>query len=222
MQDDQPTKSTNIVRVDHKVSPLDRWRLNGHTGGIMWFTGLSASGKSTLAVRLEERLHRKGMQAYVLDGDNLRHGLNADLGFSPEDRTENIRRVGETALLMAEAGFVVISAFISPYRADRDRIRERSKGNFHEIFVSAPISVCEARDPKGLYKKARAGMITDFTGISAPYEEPLDPEMIIDTASTDVEGCVDQLVEFALVQFALESFDSEPDPADLYREPGSD
>ena len=196
-------KSKNLKRVDHQVAIAERWARNGHEGGVLWFTGLSASGKSTLAIALEKKLHSQGRQAYVLDGDNLRHGLNSDLGFSPEDRTENIRRVGEVALLMARAGFIVISAFISPYRADRDRIRNNGEGLFHEIHISAPIEICEDRDPKGLYKKARAGEIGEFTGISAPYEAPLSPELTVDTAEEDIDACVERLMEYAENQFSL-------------------
>lgn len=169
----------------------------------MWLTGLSASGKSTLAVGLENALHHEGMQAYVLDGDNLRHGLCSDLGFSPADRTENIRRVGELAQVMAHAGMVVITAFISPYRADRESIRARAGALFHEIHVSAPLAVCERRDPKGLYKKARAGEILEFTGISAPYEEPLSPELTIHSGDQGIDDCVARLKDYAQQAFSL-------------------
>jgi len=202
--DEQRTKgpkSANILRVEHRIDRMERWRANGHTSGILWLTGLSGSGKSTLAVRLEEALFRRGKQVFVLDGDNVRHGLCADLGFSPEDRQENIRRVGELAQILAHAGVIVITAFISPYRADRDGVRARAGDLFHEIHVSADLAVCERRDPKGLYKKARAGEIPEFTGISAPYEAPFAPELTIDTAHENVEACVDRLVEYALSAF---------------------
>jgi adenylylsulfate kinase len=164
------------------VTRADRESATGHKGCTIWMTGLSASGKSTLAVALEKALWERGVRSYVLDGDNVRHGLNKDLGFSPEDRNENIRRIGEVAKLFTDAGVVNVTAFISPYRADRDRVREiMAGGDFIEVFVNCPVEVCEQRDPKGLYKKARAGQIPEFTGISAPYEEPLKPELTVDT-----------------------------------------
>lgn len=167
-----------------------RARLHRNQGAAVWLTGLSASGKSTLARALERRLVERGVFAYVLDGDNLRHGLNSDLGFSPEDRTENIRRVGEVTALFVDAGAIVISAFISPYRADRDRVRALlGPGEFLEVHVTAPLEVCERRDPKGLYAKARAGALREFTGISAPYEAPLEPELIVDTDRAPIEAC---------------------------------
>lgn len=196
-------RSTNIQRVDHRVSLSDRWDKNGHRSGILWFTGLPSAGKSTLALLLERELTRRGMLVYVLDGDNVRHGLASDLGFSRKDRAENIRRVGEVAKLFAEAGMIVVSSFISPYRNDRDRIRASAEGNFHEVFVNAPIEVCEARDPKGLYKKARAGQISDFTGVSAPYEAPLAPDLVIDTSVDSIDGCVDKLIDYVLQNFRL-------------------
>ncbi len=186
--------STNITRVAHSVPTDEREERNGHMGGVVWLTGLSGSGKSTLATELERRLHDKGFQAFVLDGDNVRHGLNANLGFSPEDRAENIRRVGEVAALFARAGLVAITAFISPYRSDRDRAREAAGDRFCEVHVSADLDTCERRDPKGLYKKARAGKIGDFTGISAPYEAPDAPDIVIDTAELNVDESVDELV----------------------------
>jgi len=189
----QTVRSTNITRVEHRVGVEERWDTNGHRGGILWLTGLSGAGKSTLGFSLEQHLFRKGYQVYVLDGDNVRHGLCADLGFSPEDRVENIRRVGHAAGLFARAGFVVITAFISPYRADRDRIRAIDPEIFHEIHINADLATCERRDPKGLYAKARRGEIEDFTGISAPYEPPVSPELVIDTAEHSVEECLTQL-----------------------------
>ena len=160
----------------------------------MWFTGLSGSGKSTLAFAVEEALITRGVAAYVLDGDNVRHGLNRDLGFSPEDRTENIRRIGEVCRLFQDAGIVVLTAFISPYAADRDQVRAlHPSGRFVEVFVDTPIEVCEQRDVKGLYAKARAGEIPEFSGISAPYEPPVDPEIIVDT-SAPLEDCVTSIL----------------------------
>tara|TARA_R110001592_G_scaffold213512_1_gene466302 strand:- start:1388 stop:3289 length:1902 start_codon:yes stop_codon:yes gene_type:complete len=194
-------KSANILRVEHRIDMPERWSANGHKSGILWFTGLSGSGKSTLAVRLEEALFRRGKQVFVLDGDNVRHGLCADLGFSPDDRQENIRRVGELAQILAHAGFIVVTAFISPYRADRDGVRARAGDLFHEIHVAANLDVCERRDPKGLYKKARTGEIPEFTGISAPYEAPHAAELVIDTANLEVDACVERLVEYALAAF---------------------
>ena len=189
-------KSQNLTAVDHLLAPGARDQRNGHRGAVIWFTGLSGAGKSTLAMRLEKRLFTRGRQVYVLDGDNVRRGLTADLGFSPEDRAENIRRVSEVAALFADAGIIVITAFISPYRADRERARGASPGTFHEIFVKADLATCEERDPKGLYKKARAGKITDFTGISAPYEDPVNPELVVDTSSHSVDHCVDLIAEY--------------------------
>ena len=189
-------KSTNLTEVEHLLTPQARaWR-NGHYGAVIWFTGLSGSGKSTLAMHVEKRLFNKGLHVYVLDGDNVRRGLNTDLGFSPEDRAENIRRIGEAAALFADAGFVVITAFISPYRSDRDRARQAAGEAFHEIYIAADLQTCEDRDPKGLYKRARAGEIKEFTGVSAPYEPPEEPELAVDTGQTDVEGSVDQIVAY--------------------------
>lgn len=177
--------------------------MNSHCGGILWLTGLSGAGKSTLAQELERVLRARGWQAFVLDGDALRRGLNADLGFSPHERAENIRRAGEVAALFAEAGIIAISAFISPYRADRDRVRAAHGAIFHEIYVSAPLAVCEARDPKGLYRRARAGEIAQFTGVSAPYEPPLAPELEIRTGEWPLARCVVQLARYAQRRFAL-------------------
>jgi adenylylsulfate kinase len=186
-------KSTNVHWHEGRVSRVEREGRNGHRGAILWFTGLSGSGKSTLANAVDHRLHELGLSSYVLDGDNVRHGLNGDLGFSPEDRTENIRRIGEVAKLFTDAGTFALTAFISPYREDRDRIRATTDrpDDFVEIFVSCPLDVCEERDPKGLYVKARAGEIPEFTGISAPYEEPVTPELVVDTAASSLDECVD-------------------------------
>lgn len=188
-------KSKNITDVDLRITPDQRAFANGHTGGILWFTGLSGAGKSTLALELQQRLFAKGYQVHVLDGDNIRSGLNADLGFKPEDRKENIRRVGEVAALFAQAGMIVITSFISPYRDDRSRARAAAPEYFNEIYIKANIEVCEKRDAKGLYKKARAGKIADFTGISAPYEEPENAELVVDTTK-HVEMCVQQLLDY--------------------------
>jgi len=198
------TKSENIFTVAHRVSQEDRVKANRHRGGILWFTGLSGAGKSTLAIDLERALFAERYQVYTLDGDNVRQGLSADLGFSPEDRAENIRRVGEVAALFAEAGFVVITAFISPYRADRERIRAAHPKYFNEIFINAPLEVCEARDSKGLYRRARAGELKEFTGVSAPYEPPLAPELELRTAEKPVQACVDELIAFVERRLSFE------------------
>jgi bifunctional enzyme CysN/CysC len=197
-------RATNVVRVEHRIDASERAARAGHRGGVIWLTGLSASGKSTLALELERRLFDRGYQVYVLDGDNIRHGLNADLGFSPEERSENIRRVGEVGALFARAGFIVLSAFISPYRSDRARARAAAEdGMFHEVFVAADLATCEARDPKGHYKKARAGEIADFTGIDAPYEVPEAPEFTVDTSGSTVDASVDALLAYVIDNFAL-------------------
>ena len=200
-------RSSNVTVVDHGVSRAARARRNRHAGGVIWLTGLSGAGKSTLVIAAEDHLFRKGYQVYALDGDNVRHGLNATLGFSPEDRAENIRRVGEVAALFADAGFIVLTAFISPYRADRARARgaaERvSPSGFHEVHVHAPLEVCEARDPRGLYERARAGEIPDFTGISAPYEPPEQPELTVDTGDRSVEQSLQVLIDHIERHFAL-------------------
>lgn len=189
-------KGQNLHTVDHLMDRAARARQKGHHGGVFWLTGLSGSGKSTLAMAVEKALFEKGYHTYVLDGDNVRHGLCADLGFSPEDRAENIRRVGEVAALMADAGEIVITAFISPYRGDRDRARAAAKGGFNEVYVKADLATCERRDPKGLYKKARKGEIADFTGIDSPYEPPENPEIVVDTQANDIENCVRQIVRY--------------------------
>ena len=198
-----PPKSENVFTVAHRVSQEDRVKANRHRGGILWFTGLSGAGKSTLAIELERALFAERYQVYTLDGDNVRQGLSADLGFSPEDRAENIRRIGEVAALFAEAGFVVITAFISPYRADRDRIRARHPKYFHEVFINASLEVCESRDSKGLYRRARAGEVKEFTGISAPYEAPFAPELELRTGDKPVQACVDDLLAFVEQRLAL-------------------
>ncbi len=197
-------RSTNVYRVEHAITKELRERRNGHKGGVLWFTGLSGSGKSTLALEVERQLFSRGLQVYVLDGDNVRHGLNADLGFSPEDRAENIRRIGEVAALMSRAGFITLTAFISPYRSDRERARKSADGMFHEVYVKADLETCESRDPKGLYKKAREGQIPNFTGISAPYEAPENPELEINTSEMAVEECVDEIVSYVMEHFSLD------------------
>jgi adenylylsulfate kinase len=190
-------KATNIVWHQGAVTRNDREKLNGHRGCTVWLTGLSGSGKSTIAVELEKHLWTRGVRAYILDGDNIRHGLNKNLGFSPEDRTENIRRIGEVAKLFTDAGVATLTAFISPYRADRDQVRALMQpGDFIEVFVDCPLEVCEQRDVKGLYQKARAGQIKEFTGISAPYEAPANPELTIRTHTQSVEDSAKQILAY--------------------------
>ncbi|HKA28031.1 MAG TPA: adenylyl-sulfate kinase [Candidatus Binatia bacterium] len=190
-------KATNIVWHQGAITREDRQQLNGHKGCTVWLTGLSGSGKSTIAVELEKRLLERGVRTYILDGDNIRHGLNKNLGFSPEDRTENIRRIGEVAKLFCDAGLVALTAFISPYRADRDQVRAiMQQSDFIEVFVDCPVEVCEQRDVKGLYKKARAGEIKEFTGVSAPYEAPSAPELVIETSDQSVEKSALQILTY--------------------------
>lgn len=193
------SKLTNDHTVWHKPTIFrpDREALNKHKSIILWFTGLSGVGKSTLAHAVEDYLHKKGIRTYVLDGDNIRQGLCKDLGFSDADRTENIRRIGEVSKLMLDAGIVVMTAFISPFKADRQIVRELvNQGDFIEIYCKAPLSVCEQRDTKGLYKKARAGEIPEFTGISSPYEEPDKPEIVLNTANNNIEECVESVQKY--------------------------
>lgn len=188
--------STNIVWHHGLVDRASREAIYGQKGAIVWFTGLSGSGKSTVSREVERLLLESKRFVTVLDGDNLRHGLNADLGFTPEDRVENIRRVGCVARLLMESGTLCLAAFVSPYRADRDAIRDLiDPGRFVEVFVDTPVEVCESRDPKGLYAKARAGQIPNFTGISAPYEAPLHPEIHLQTAGRTVEDCAAEVVK---------------------------
>jgi len=190
-------RATHITWHEGQVSRADRERVLGQKGTTIWLTGLSGSGKSTVAVAAEAELLRRGRLAYVLDGDNVRHGLNKNLGFSPEDRTENIRRIGEVAKLFTDAGIIVFTSFISPYRADRDAVRALfAPGDFLEVYVDADVETCEGRDPKGLYKKARAGEIPEFTGVSAPYEAPERPELVLPTKRQSVEESVSQLVGY--------------------------
>jgi len=200
-------KSSNITWSESHIRYRDRVERNGHPGLVVWMTGLSGSGKSTLARALEKELFERQMQAYVLDGDNMRHGLNSNLSFSPEDRVENIRRVAEVAKLMADAGVITVTSFISPYRLDRVRAREivASSGvEFVEVYVSAPLEVCEKRDPKNLYRKARAGEIKGFTGLDAPYEIPENPELVLETSEESAEACLEQLLEFLLPRLRVD------------------
>ena len=190
-------KATNITWHDATVTPEDRQTLMGHKGAVLWFTGLSGSGKSTLATTVERALYDRGCHTYVLDGDNIRHGLNKDLGFSPEDRTENIRRIGEVAHLLADAGLLAMTAFISPYVEGRQHARDMSpKGSFVEVLCDCPLDICEQRDPKGLYKKARAGELRDFTGIDAPYEAPAVPEVRVPTGAETVEESTARVIQY--------------------------
>ena len=191
--------SKNIVKQTYQVTKTDRQKLNGHKSVIVWFTGLSGSGKSTLAGKVEERLFEMGIRTYLLDGDNIRHGLNSNVDFSDDGRKENIRRIGEVAKLFADAGVVVLTAFISPFRSDRDKVRSIVEvGEFAEIFVNCHIEICEQRDIKGLYKKARAGEIADFTGISSPFEEPKHPELEIKTDQLSIDESVDVIMNYIL------------------------
>ena len=189
--------SDNVIAVLHQISAAERHARGGHAGAIVWLTGLSGAGKSTLAMALERALFDRGWAAYTLDGDNVRRGLNGDLGFSAEDREENIRRIGEVAALFADAGLVCVTAFISPFEDDRARARAAAgQRPFFEVYVKSELATCEARDPKGLYGKARRGEIKDFTGIDSPYEEPTAPDLVIDTQHADEAACIAALVEF--------------------------
>lgn len=190
-------KATNITWHAATVSKQDRRAKNGHGSSVLWFTGLSGSGKSSIANAVSAELYRRGLAEYVLDGDNIRHGLNRDLGFSDHDRTENIRRIGEVAKLFVDGGAIVTTAFISPFRADRDQVRALfEEGEFIEIFVSCPLEECERRDPKQLYEKARRGEIKDFTGINSPYEEPANPEITIQSDLLTVEEAVTEILGY--------------------------
>ncbi|MCP8617510.1 adenylyl-sulfate kinase [Salirhabdus salicampi] len=189
-------RAKHITWHESKVTKEDRQRLNGHQSMVLWFTGLSGSGKSTLSVAVEKALFEKGMRTYRLDGDNVRYGLNNNLGFSAEDRSENIRRVGEVSKLMVDAGLITLTAFISPYREDREKVRQLfSEREFIEVYVKCDLRICEQRDPKGLYKKARAGKIKGFTGIDDPYEAPEDPELIIDTGKLSLQQSVETIIQ---------------------------
>jgi len=195
MTEQSGSASRNVVWHHATVTRARREAMNGHRGAILWFTGLSGAGKSTLAHAVEEELHQMGCHTFVLDADNVRHGLCGDLGFSPADRVENIRRVGEVAKLFMEAGIIVLTAFISPFRSDRERVRGMvGHGDFMEIYCDSPLEICEQRDVKGLYKKARAGQIADFTGISSPYEPPQNPELIVSTGKEALDTCVQQAI----------------------------
>ncbi len=190
-------KSKNITWHGAEVSRGEREQILGQKGCVVWLTGLSGSGKSTITRRVEQKLLAKGVHPYVLDGDNVRHNLNKDLGFSPKDRTENIRRVGAVAQLFADAGIVCLTAFISPYRADRDTSRAMvDQGRFIEVFVNTSLEECERRDPKGLYKKARQGLIPEFTGVSAPYEEPEKAELVMTTEGKTVDESADEVIAY--------------------------
>ena len=188
-------KSSNVVWHQATVTRERREVMNKHRGGVFWFTGLSGAGKSTLAHSVEEKLHQLGCHTFVLDGDNVRHGLCADLSFSDEDRKENIRRIGQMAKLYVEAGIIVLTAFISPFRSDRENVRKIAGADFHEIYCKSSLEVCEKRDVKGLYKMARAGKITDFTGISSPYEEPQHAELELNTES-QLEDCTYEVFNY--------------------------
>ena len=190
-------KATNVTWHTHTVSKDERSKLNGHKGAVLWFTGLSACGKSTIANAVDHKLHLAGKHSVVLDGDNIRMGLNKNLKFSPEDRTENIRRIGEVAKLFAHNANFTLTAFISPYRADRDAVRALLQpGEFIEILVDATVETCEQRDPKGLYKKAREGLIPEFTGISAPYESPEKPELVLDSNNKGIEELTNEVIAY--------------------------
>lgn len=198
-------KGTNIVWHDQAVTQDNRWKLNKHKGCVCWFTGLSGAGKSSVANQVELLLNQKGVRTYLLDGDNIRHGLCNDLGFTVQDRAENIRRVGQVSKLMADAGVVVLTALISPYRSDRDMVRASVQeiASFEEIFVKAALSTCEGRDPKGLYKLARQGKIKNFTGIDDPYEEPLHPDLVLDSDTQSVDALASETVAWLLGKIDL-------------------
>jgi len=187
----------NITWHESNVTKEQRHKLNSHKSAVLWFTGLSGSGKSTISVEVEKELHNMGVRTYCLDGDNIRHGLNKDLGFSSNDRTENIRRIGEVSKLMIDGGLIVLSAFVSAYHKDRDNVRQQlGSGEFIEVFVDARLETCESRDPKGLYKKVRLGDLNGFTGIDAPYEAPVSPEIRIDTDNKTIEESVEEIMSY--------------------------
>lgn len=200
-------RERNLYWHKPSVSAEDRQVRNGFKGCVIWFTGLSAAGKSTLANSLANVLHRAGISCYVLDGDNIRHGLNRDLGFSPEDRTENIRRIGEVAKLFVDAGLIVMTAFISPCREDRENVRRLlGDGEFIEVYVKCDLTECERRDPKGIYRLARSGGVTSFTGISAPYEKPLTPDVLLETDVKTPDQCLSILLNYLLEKGYIENF----------------
>ena len=199
-------RSTNVKWHEGDIGRKEREHLLDHKGVCLWFTGLSGSGKSTLAVTLEKELYKRGHLCYVLDGDNIRHGLNGDLGFSDKDRKENIRRIGEVSKLFVDAGLITLTAFISPFREDRQAVRDRlEKGQFLEIFIDCPLEVCEQRDVKGLYTKARKNEISAFTGISSPYEAPETPEIRIDTSKQSVEASTKVIIDYLIDKHIIES-----------------
>lgn len=190
------TNKQNIVWHDHNIVKADRNKLLRHNSALIWFTGLSGSGKSTIASILQKKLLQEKILTYILDGDNVRYGLNSDLGFSDKDRVENIRRLGEVAKLFVDAGVITLTAFISPFIKDRDSVREKLSDLFIEVYVRCPIDVCEKRDPKGLYKKARNNEIKDFTGIDSPYEEPINPELVVDSSRDNPIECADKIYNY--------------------------
>ncbi|MGG0410085.1 adenylylsulfate kinase [Peribacillus simplex] len=198
------SKSTNVTWHETSLTKELRRKQNGHESTVLWFTGLSGSGKSTIANAVAKELYSRNIRSYVLDGDNIRHGLNKDLGFSEEDRTENIRRIGEVSKLFVDSGQFVLTAFISPFRADRQIVRDLlEEGEFIEVYIKCPIEECEVRDPKGLYDKARKGIIKDFTGIDSPYEEPEQPEIILESDQYSIEECVEQVIGYLTAKKAI-------------------
>ncbi|WP_085522304.1 adenylyl-sulfate kinase [Tuberibacillus sp. Marseille-P3662] len=203
---EEPKKATNVVWHEGKINKADRRQLKKHNSAVLWFTGLSGAGKSTLAVEVERELYRRGINTYILDGDNVRHGLNKNLGFSPEDRKENIRRIGEVGKLFVDAGVMTLTAFISPYQEDREQVRALlDDDEFVEVYVKCDLEEAEERDPKGLYKKARSGEIKGFTGIDAPYEAPENPELVVATDQLTLEASVQKVVNFLLEKGYIES-----------------
>jgi len=200
-------KKKDLYWHEHSITVDERRKSYNYKSCVIWFTGLSAAGKSTLANALSTRLHMIGVKSYVLDGDNIRHGLNKDLGFSPEDRKENIRRIGEVAKLFVDAGLIAMTAFISPYKEDRNDARNLLKeDDFIEVFVKCPLSECEKRDPKGFYKKARSGQIKEVTGISAPYEEPENPEVVLETDKANLEECIETILNYLIEKECIKQF----------------
>ena len=199
-QEEKMAEKLHIIPHQHAISAEDRERQNGHKGHVLWFTGLSGSGKSTVASAVERELHQRGIRTYILDGDNVRTGLNSDLDFSAASREENIRRIAHVSGLMKDAGLVVLSAFVSPYQKDRDYVREVAGDDFSEVFISTPLEVCEQRDVKGLYAKARAGEISNFTGISAPFEAPTNPELDVPTHTMSIEQAAMMVVDYIVTR----------------------
>ena len=199
-QEERMAEKLQIIPHQHSISAEDRERQNGHKGHVLWFTGLSGSGKSTVASAVEREFHQRGIRTYILDGDNVRTGLNSDLDFSAASREENIRRIAHVSALMKDAGLVVLSAFVSPYQKDRDYVREVAGDDFSEVFISTPLEVCEQRDVKGLYAKARAGEISNFTGISAPFEAPTNPELDVPTHTMSIEEAAMMVVDYIVTR----------------------